>query len=151
MVLRKATSTQKIEDKCLEIKRFDLHIRRMSNRVSHAGHFLYNSPCLDGVLLPGSPTAYLLSKPLNWLEFDPSYLKNPKTLGDYIKKFRKDKGISQVELARRIGVNEMTVVNWEIKDITPRPRYLEKLTRVMPGLASVAKHSYCLCKNARSL
>jgi len=79
---------------------------------------------------------------LNWLEFDPSYPKNPKSIGDYIRKFRKDKGISQVDLARTIGVNEMTVVNWEVKDMTPCSRYLEKLTRVMPGLATVAKDLY---------
>jgi ribosome-binding protein aMBF1 (putative translation factor) len=79
---------------------------------------------------------------LNWLEFDPTYPRNPKSLGDYIRKLRKDKGISRVDLARRIGVNEMTVVNWEVKDMTPCSRYLEKLRRVMPGLASVAKDSY---------
>jgi DNA-binding XRE family transcriptional regulator len=106
----------------------------MYRMVSHAGHFLYNSPCLDGVLLPGSPTAYLLSKPLNWLDLDPSYPKDPKTLGNYIRKWRMDKGISQVELARTLGVNEMTIVNWEIKAKVPRIKAVrERLTRAIPG------------------
>ena len=43
-----------------------------------------------------------------------------------------EQGISQVELAKRIGVNEMTIVNWEVKDMTPCSRYLEKLRRIMP-------------------
>ena len=63
--------------------------------------------------LPGPPSLYLLSKPLNWLEFDPTYPTEPKTLGDYIRKYRMDKGISQVELAETLGVNDMTIVNWE--------------------------------------
>ena len=79
-----------------EIKSFHLHIRRMSNRSSHAGNFLYDSSCLDGTPLPGSPTTYLLSKPLNWLEFDPTYPKDSKTLGNYIRKWRMEQGISQI-------------------------------------------------------
>jgi len=85
---------------------------------------------------------YAFSKHLNLLEFDPSYPKNPKTSGDYIRKWRMEQGISQVELAEKLGVDEMTIVNWEVKDMTPCSRHLEKLRRLTPGLSSVAKDSY---------
>lgn len=38
------------------------------------------------------PSIYLFSKPLNWLDYDPSSPKNPKTLGDCIRKHKKEKG-----------------------------------------------------------
>ena len=84
--------------------------------LSHAGQNLeYHLP-----LLLGPFPAYLFSKPLNWLDFDPTYPRNPATLGEYIRKFRKDKGISQVEMAKVIGVHEMTIVNWETTGMVPK-------------------------------
>jgi len=88
--------------------------------VSHAGHFLYDFWLNPDHFLPGSPSAYLVSKPLNRLEFNPTYPKTPNTLGEYIRKRGMEQGISQVELAKAIGVNEMTIVNWEIKARIPR-------------------------------
>lgn len=38
-----------------------------------------------------------------------------------------DKGVSQVDLARAIGVNEMTIVNWETRSIAPAKRHMENL------------------------
>jgi len=51
--------------------------------------------------------------PLNRLDFDPSYPRSPKTLGEYIRKWRMEKGLFQKELAKKLGVAEMTIVNWE--------------------------------------
>ena len=46
-----------------------------------------------------------------------------------------DKGISQVESANRIEVNEMTIVNWELKGKVPRIKYLRgELVRTIPGM-----------------
>jgi DNA-binding XRE family transcriptional regulator len=85
-------------------------------------------------LVFGSSPAYVFSKPLNWLDYDPSYPRNPSTLGEYIRKYRKDEGISQVELAKAIDVNEMTIVNWEIRDKMPRIKAVkERLARTIPG------------------
>ena len=36
-----------------------------------------------------------------------------KTLGQLIKRLRLEKGLHQKELARLLGVNEMTIVRWE--------------------------------------
>ena len=47
-----------------------------------------------------------------------------------------DKGLFQVDLAKMIGVNEMTVVNWETKGMVPRIREVrERLARPVEGMA----------------
>ena len=38
-----------------------------------------------------------------------------------------DKGLFQRELAEQIGVTEDTVINWEIRDIKPVGRNLERV------------------------
>lgn len=40
-------------------------------------------------------------------------------LGENIRKLRTAKGISQVELARRLGVTKQAVSNWENNNIQP--------------------------------
>ena len=35
------------------------------------------------------------------------------TFGGYIRKARLEKGLRQVDVAKAIGVDEMTIVNWE--------------------------------------
>jgi DNA-binding transcriptional regulator YiaG len=73
---------------------------------------------------------YRVSKPINWLDYDPSYPKDPKSLGDYIRKYRKDNGIITKDLAKMLGVSEDTVRNWERRRIMPSPRYMESLKRI---------------------
>lgn len=51
---------------------------------------------------------------MNRLDFDPAYPRIPRTPKQHIRKWRMDKGISQASLASRLGVNGMTIVNWEI-------------------------------------
>jgi len=45
-------------------------------------------------------------KPKDWTD-------EPVTLGDHIKKTRKERGLLQCELAKALGVDSMSVVNWE--------------------------------------
>jgi len=47
-----------------------------------------------------------------------------------------------VKLAKKIGVNTTTVVNWEVKGRVPCSRYLERLRRVIPGLNVAVKASH---------
>ena len=50
-----------------------------------------------------------------------------RTLGDRIKKWRLERGLFQVDLAKRIGVSEMTIVNWEKGRTKPKEKNIEKL------------------------
>jgi DNA-binding transcriptional regulator YiaG len=50
---------------------------------------------------------------MNPLEYDPTYSKNPKNIGDYIKKFRKEKGLLLREFAQQLGFGEFTLMKWK--------------------------------------
>ncbi len=71
---------------------------------------------------------------MNSLEFDSTYPEDPNTLGQYIRKWRIEQGISQVSLASRLGVNEMTIVDWEINGMVPQIKAIkERLTQEVEG------------------
>jgi transcriptional regulator with XRE-family HTH domain len=52
------------------------------------------------------------------------YPEAPKTLGEQIRKRRLDLGIRQIDAAKIIGCNEMSVVNWEKGHGEPRITHL---------------------------
>jgi DNA-binding XRE family transcriptional regulator len=54
-----------------------------------------------------------------------------RTLGERIRKWRLERGLFQVDLAKRIGVSEMTIVNWEKEKTRPCKKNLEKLKTVI--------------------
>jgi transcriptional regulator with XRE-family HTH domain len=53
------------------------------------------------------------------------------TSGEYIRKWRLEQGLLQVDLAKKIGVNEMTIVNWEKGKTRPDDKKLEKLRTIV--------------------
>jgi ribosome-binding protein aMBF1 (putative translation factor) len=55
-----------------------------------------------------------------------------RTLEEYIRKWRLEQGLLQVDLAKKINVNEMTIVNWEKGKTKPDKKKFEKL-RTMLG------------------
>jgi len=57
-----------------------------------------------------------------------------RTLGERIKKWRLGQGLFQVDLAKRIGVSEMTVINWEKGKTKPIKQYLERLVKILGDL-----------------
>jgi transcriptional regulator with XRE-family HTH domain len=57
-------------------------------------------------------------------------------LGERIKKWRLEQGLIQKELAKLIGVDEMTVVNWEKGRTKPIKQNLEKLEKILGNLPS---------------
>lgn len=73
------------------------------------------------------PLVYTLNIELNLLESDPDYPKEPKTLGERIRKTRMDRGLYIRELANRLGVTSDTIINWEIRGIKPSAANLKKL------------------------
>jgi DNA-binding XRE family transcriptional regulator len=55
------------------------------------------------------------------------FLHPDRTLGERIKKWRLEQGLFQVDLARMIGVNEMTIINWEKGRTNPTKKNLERV------------------------
>jgi len=51
------------------------------------------------------------------------YPATPKTVGEAIRKRRLDLGLKQTEVAKLIGCNELTIVNWEKRHTAPRVNY----------------------------
>jgi DNA-binding XRE family transcriptional regulator len=54
-----------------------------------------------------------------------------RTLGERLKKCRLERGLFQVDLAKRVGVSEMTIVNWKTGKTKPRKKNLEKLKTIL--------------------
>lgn len=73
------------------------------------------------------PLVYILEISLNLNEFNPKYPKNPRNLGEKIRKARMDKGLFIRELASELGVTEDTVINWEIRNIKPEGKNLDRV------------------------
>ena len=53
---------------------------------------------------------------------------NPNSLGEHIKKRRIDLGLTQREVARRIGANPWTLGNWEKGKTQPAKRFIAAIT-----------------------
>lgn len=74
---------------------------------------------------------YTFEIEINLLDFNPKYPKNPKNLGEMIRKKRMDLGLTMKEVAQRVGVTETTVYYWEVRNIRPYRRIEEKLKTVL--------------------
>ena len=73
------------------------------------------------------PLVYTLEVEINLLEFDPKYPKNPRNLGEMIRKARMDKGLMIHEFASQLGITEDTVINWEVRGRKPSKVNLERV------------------------
>lgn len=51
----------------------------------------------------------------------------PKTLGEYIKRERQQRKLSQAKASKFFGVNGMYLSSWEINKKTIHPKYLESI------------------------
>ena len=54
-----------------------------------------------------------------------------RTLGERIKKWTLEQGLFQNDLAKKIGVSEMTIVNWEKGWTKPVKEYLKRLEKIL--------------------
>jgi transcriptional regulator with XRE-family HTH domain len=52
-------------------------------------------------------------------------------LGERIKKWRLEQGLFQRDLAKIIGVDEMTIVNWEKGRTRPKGKNLERIKTIL--------------------
>jgi len=57
-----------------------------------------------------------------------------QTLGERIRKWRLEEGLFQRDLAKIIGVDEMTIVNWEKGRTKPIKQNLERLEKILGDL-----------------
>ncbi len=59
-------------------------------------------------------------------------LKNPrqiKTLGDHIRRCRLDQGLSQGQVAKRVGVSEATIYRWERNETSAQIHHMPKIIK----------------------
>ena len=54
-----------------------------------------------------------------------------RTLGERVKKWRLERGLFQKDLAKMVGVAEMTIVNWEKGRTKPTKGNLERIRAIM--------------------
>jgi transcriptional regulator with XRE-family HTH domain len=59
------------------------------------------------------------------------YPTTPKTLGDEIRKRRLDLNLRQIDVAKIVGCDEMTVVNWEKGYASPRINHMLKVVEFL--------------------
>lgn len=65
------------------------------------------------------------------LELEPTYPKNPKSIGEIIRKARMDKGLQTKELAQALEVSPDSVINWELRGRKPRYRHIGMLEKIL--------------------
>ena len=82
---------------------------------------------------------YTFECEVNLLERNPAYPKDPKTLGERIRKVRMDRGLLIRELAALVGVSADTVINWELRGVKPIGRSLRRLQEALEGIASAVE------------
>ena len=73
------------------------------------------------------PLTYTINIEVDLRRFNPAYPRNPKSLGEIIRKARMDGNMFIKEFAETVGVTEDAVINWEIRDIKPSAKNFEKL------------------------
>lgn len=59
------------------------------------------------------------------------YPAEPTTIGERLKKRRHELGLRQKDVARRLKVNESTVVDWENMKKSPSVRYYARIVRFL--------------------
>jgi len=69
---------------------------------------------------------YDLSIPIPKYIFNEDYPVNSKTFGQKLRKARMDAGMQIKDLAAIIGVTEDTVINWEIRNMKPLKKKINK-------------------------
>ena len=73
-----------------------------------------------------SPRLYLMPKVIEFLGHNPLQ-SNATTLGERIKQYRIQKGLSLRRLAEELGVDPGTLTRWEREEVEPRGKLTEKV------------------------
>lgn len=62
---------------------------------------------------------------------EPAILEHARSIGERIRQARKERGLSQADLASRLGVSQPSVANWESGVHDPRRLVLAKLADIL--------------------
>jgi len=62
------------------------------------------------------------------------YPKEPKTIGEVLRKIRLEKGLKVKEVAKFLGVTEDTILNWELRGRKPKQSILPKVIEFINSL-----------------
>ena len=73
---------------------------------------------------------YHIERILSKAVFRRDYPENPKIFGEHLRKSRIDAGLQIKDLARKLGVTEDTVINWDLRGRMPRPGAREALKKM---------------------
>jgi len=79
-----------------------------------------------------SPALRFVPRIIEFLGYEPDDTK-PETLGQRISAFRRLRGLTQKDLARRLGVDPSTVANWERGEHRPTGHLLQRLNETVFG------------------
>jgi hypothetical protein len=93
-------------------------------------------PSVQNGNFPLDKLLYAFDVEIDLLLLNPAYPKEPKTLGEYIRKARMDKGLLIRELAALVGVTADTVINWELRGVKPMGRSLTRIQEALEVIAS---------------
>jgi len=74
---------------------------------------------------------YHIERILSKTVFRKDYPENPKTFGEHLRKVRIDAVLLIKDLAKKLGVTEDSVINWEIRGRMPRGKNWEALKRML--------------------
>ncbi len=83
---------------------------------------------------PKGRLVYTIEIIIDLIKSNPKYPKHPKNFGERLRKKRMDKRLTMKDIAKRLGVSETTVYNWEIRGVKPYRKTQEKLKSIL-GLA----------------
>ena len=100
---------------------------RRGNHAIQNDNFV--TPCL----------VYTFEFTVNLLELNPAYPKDPKTLSEQIRKARMDRSLLIRELAALVGVSPDTIINWELRGVTPGRERLRKLEEALGPLTAQSR------------
>jgi transcriptional regulator with XRE-family HTH domain len=81
-----------------------------------------------------SPALRFVPRIIEFLGYAPDDTK-PETLGQRIVAFRRLRGLTQKELAQRLGVDPSTLAGWEQGEHWPTRRLLPRLNEVIPVIS----------------
>ena len=73
--------------------------------------------------------------------FRKDYPENPKTFGEHLRKARIDAGLLIKDLAKKVGVTEDSVSNWEVRGRMPRGKSRETLKRIFGEIEQHFDHT----------